>query len=314
MDPLYAKAQGKVGGSSSKMSSKKTSKKKKRSSRGPSSSQHGGKLLSGAGEPTSESARVLSSRNATPDTSQGGSDSRSSFVVAAVLMNAMHLIDLGLGVACIVYGSMEHDIEVQAVAIALGIILVIGSLCGFVGYCSRSCNRAGLVGSIVIGLIAFLAYIGAFVWVLVSWTSFVSFFDDDKIIADSNTVVTAVLVALALLEGMRIFTTSITRAQLIQQDSLRRSGGSARSTSTGSDSSSLKGFMSWLGLSKKKRTEDFVMFDDNASMESSLLWSKDGGQPSADDFLEFVPEHERGLANYTSNVALPLPPPDKTDY
>lgn len=111
-----------------------------------------------------------------------------------------------------------------------------------------------------------------------------------------------------------IFTTIITRAQLLQQDSLRRSGGSARSTSTGSDSSSLKGFMSWLGLSKKKRSEDFVMFDDNASMESSLLWSKDGGQPSADDFLEFVPEHERGLANYTSNVALPLPPPDRTDY
>ena len=56
------------------------------------------------------------------------------------------------------------------------------------------------------------------------------------------------------------------------------------------------------------------MFDDNASMESALLWSKDGGQPSSDDYLEFVPDHERGLANYTSNVALPLPPEDKMDY
>jgi len=258
---------------------------------------------------------VLSSRNAASDASRGGSDTGSSFVVAAVLMNATHLVDAGLGVACIVYGSMEHDIEVQAVAIAFGIILVLGSLCGVVGYCSRSCNRAGLVGSIVIGIIACLAYIGAFVWVLVSWTSFVSFFDaDEKFSADSNTVATAVLVALALLEGLRIFTTSITRAKLLRQDSLRRAGGSARSMSTGSDSSSLKGFMSWLGFSKKKRSEDFVMFDDNASMESALLWSKDGGQPSADDYLEFVPEHERGLANYTSNVALPLPPPDKTDY
>ena len=204
MDPLYAKAQGKVGGSSSKMSSKKSSKKKKRSSRGPSSSQHSGKISPGAGEPTSESARVLSSRNATSDAPRSGSVSGSSFAVAAVLMNAMHLIDAGLGVACIVYGSMAHEIDVQAVAIALGIVLVLGSLCGVVGYCSRSCNRAGLVGSILIGIVACLAYLGAFVWVLVSWTSFVSFFDaDDKIIADSNTVVTAVLVALALLEGLR---------------------------------------------------------------------------------------------------------------
>lgn len=56
------------------------------------------------------------------------------------------------------------------------------------------------------------------------------------------------------------------------------------------------------------------MFDDNASMESALLWSKDGGQPSSDDYLEFVPEHERGLASYASNAVMPLPPEDKTDY
>ncbi|KAL3804387.1 hypothetical protein HJC23_011315 [Cyclotella cryptica] len=314
MDPLYAKAQGKVGGSSSK-SSKKSSRKKKASSRSQSSSKHSVPLLSGAGEPTSESARVLSSRNGAADASRGGSDSGSSFAAAAILMNAMHLLDAGLGIACMIYGSMAHEIQVQAVAISLGVVLVLGSLCGALGYCSRSCNRAGLAGSVLLGLLTCLAYIGAFVWVLVSWNSFVSFFDaDEEVIADSNTVVTAVLVALALLEGLRIFTTSITRTRLLQQDALSRAGGSARSMSTGSDSSSLKGFMSWLGLSKKKRSEDFVMFDDNASMESSLLWSKDGGQPSADDYLEFVPEHERGLANYTSNVSLPLPPADKTDY
>lgn len=73
-------------------------------------------------------------------------------------------------------------------------------------------------------------------------------------------------------------------------------------------------FSSFFGFGKKKRSEDFVMFDDNASMESALLWSKNGAQPSSEDYLEFVPEHERSLASHTSNVALPTPPADRVDY
>lgn len=103
-----------------------------------------------------------------------------------------------------------------------------------------------------------------------------------------------------------------TRSKLLKQASGAKCS-SARSISTGSSSSSWN-ILSWVGLAKKKRTEDFVMFDDNASMESALLWSRDGGQPSSDDYLQFVPEHERTLSNYTSSVALPLPPEDKIDY
>lgn len=73
-------------------------------------------------------------------------------------------------------------------------------------------------------------------------------------------------------------------------------------------------FLSLFGLGKRKKTDDFVVFDDTASLESSLLWSKDGAQPTSDDYLEFVPEHERGLANFTSNVSLPQPPEDRVDY
>jgi hypothetical protein len=106
----------------------------------------------------------------------------------------------------------------------------------------------------------------------------------------------------------------MTRNQLLKQDDQSKSS-SYRSTSTSSSSaaSSWK-FLSWCGLTKKKRSDDFVMFDDNASMESALLWSKECGQPSSDDYLEFVPEHERGLASYASNAVMPLPPEDKTDY
>ena len=73
-------------------------------------------------------------------------------------------------------------------------------------------------------------------------------------------------------------------------------------------------FSSWFGFATRKKSEDFVMFDDNASMESALLWSRDGSQPTSEDYLEFVPEHERGLVSYTSSVPLPMPPADRTDY
>jgi hypothetical protein len=72
-------------------------------------------------------------------------------------------------------------------------------------------------------------------------------------------------------------------------------------------------FFSMFGLTKRKKTDDFVVFDDNASMESSLLWSENRAQPACDDYLEFVQEHERKLSDF-SNVALLKPPEDRTDY
>lgn len=73
-------------------------------------------------------------------------------------------------------------------------------------------------------------------------------------------------------------------------------------------------FLSLFGLKKQSKVDDFVVFDDSSSMEQSLLWSKHGNQPTAEDYLEFVKEHERGLADHASNLAVPKPPEDKCDY
>jgi len=73
-------------------------------------------------------------------------------------------------------------------------------------------------------------------------------------------------------------------------------------------------FLSLFGLQKRKKVDDFFVFDDSASMEHSLLWTKNGDQPTADDYLEFIPEHERGLADQASNLALPKPAEDRCDY
>jgi hypothetical protein len=65
---------------------------------------------------------------------------------------------------------------------------------------------------------------------------------------------------------------------------------------------------------KRKKTDDFVIFDDDSSLESSLLWSKNGTQPTSEDYLEFMPEHEKGLSNFANSAKLPKPPVDRFDY
>ena len=73
-------------------------------------------------------------------------------------------------------------------------------------------------------------------------------------------------------------------------------------------------FLSLFGIKKQSKVDDFIVFDGNSSMEQSLLWTKNGNQPTADDYLEFVSEHERGLVDHASNLTVPKPPEDKCDY
>jgi hypothetical protein len=56
------------------------------------------------------------------------------------------------------------------------------------------------------------------------------------------------------------------------------------------------------------------VFDDDSSLESALLWSKNAAQPTAEDYLEFMPEHEKRISNFASSVKLPKPPEDRFDY
>ena len=62
--------------------------------------------------------------------------------------------------------------------------------------------------------------------------------------------------------------------------------------------------------------DDFVAFSDASdSLESSLLWSTEVGRPAAEDYLEFIPEHERRLAGDYTSVKLSVPPRvENADY
>lgn len=300
-----ARAQGRVGDSATKA---KSSGKKKRPKQIPSKPKRRAHVE--AGESTSES-RTRYKKSLTK-----GSGTSEPSKAPAITMNSINALDVGIGIAYIVGATQISGIGGVAIAISLGVVLLLGSICSIVGYCSRSCSRAGLVGGILLGAISCLAYVGLFLWALISWNSFVTYFgyDEGDFIADKNVATIVVFAALAIFESIRVITTSITRKQILETDLQFKSGSTRSTASTASDVGSWQGFLNWFGISKKKRSDDFVMFDDNASLESALLWSKDGGQPSSDDYLEFIPGHERGLANYTSNVALPLPPEDKMDY
>lgn len=240
--------------------------------------------------------------------------------LASYTVGALHGTDFGLGLALVVYGAMVHVTSVTAAATAYGLVLLLGAMSGAIGYYSGACNRRGLRASAVAGFLTCLLDIAAFIAVLASWDTFIQFLNDNhealmltedsvKTIQGLKILFAIIFLVLAGLEmhrGLNMWS---------MKDTLPEQQGARVSPMTRPPGESRGNwFLSFFGLAKRKKTDDFVMFDDNASMESSLLWSKNGAQPTSDDYLEFVPEHERGLANFHSSIGLPTPPEDKVDY
>mmetsp|Transcript_31575 Transcript_31575/g.65411 ORF Transcript_31575/g.65411 Transcript_31575/m.65411 type:complete len:317 (+) Transcript_31575:234-1184(+) len=316
MDPLYSKAQRQVSGKSktSATSSKASSKRSKKKKQSPKTQT--------AGQPSGTSARVASrraprqiDRSVEPS---GDGDAGVGKKWSLRTMGLLHVVDAGLGLSCIIYGAIVHVAGVTAACVGYGLVLTLGSLCGGVGYWAKTGKRRGLQASSIAGLFAAFLDVAGFVFTLVSWDSFIAFVEDnagDLLLNDSSIgtieslkiILAAVFFALACIEVFRFFTMRRMRQQIMQQqDNIPRSGIS--------QPSKYEGWLSWFGLGNSKRTDDFVMFDDDTSLRSALLWSKNGSQPSSEDYLEFLPDHEISLANYTSGVALPAPPADRTDY
>lgn len=241
---------------------------------------------------------------------------------ASYTVGALHGIDICLGIILIVYGAMVGSVtSIMGACIAYGLILSLGAFSGAIGYYSGACNRRGLRASAIAGFLAALLDIAAFVAVVVSWPAFIAFLNDN------HEALMLTKEGVKTIEGLKIFFAIIFillaglevhrgLAMWGMKDNMSDTGARVSPLTRSSSDSSERccGILSFFGLTKRKKTDDFVMFDDNASMESSLLWSKNGAQATSDDYLEFVPEHERGLANFTSNVALPIPQPDRTDY
>jgi hypothetical protein len=244
----------------------------------------------------------------------------------------------------IVYGALVHDviIAVVAVLISYGILLLLGFITGAVGYFTSS-NRMCCYLSAIIGFLTFLVDIGAFIAILISWETLIVFLNTNhdhlmlsedlvQSIQSQKVLIAVIFAVLAVLELVKSCVVwAITKTNTVSpappggstHNSLGNrsigSGGSVgsqshRSSSGSKKSSSNNWFLSLFGLTKRKKVDDMIMFHDNPPMEAPLLWSTNQRtEPSVDDYLNFIPQHERSIANY-SHVELPLPPVDRTDY
>lgn len=323
MDPLSSKAQRQNGGSSkSKASTKGSAKKSRKKKRTPKTQNAGQPSGPGGSLSTAERTKSRSAVERGEETQRAGGGESAGIKVASYTVGALHAVDIGLGIALVVYGSMVHVTSVTAAALCYGLVLLLGAVAGTIGYYSGACNRRGLRASAFAGFLTCLLDIVAFIAVLVFWDSFIRFLNDnhDLLMLSTDSVETigglkiffaVIFIVLAGLEVHRGF------AMWGMKDTMGEQGATSQVapllSRSNSDSWS-NWFLSFFGIAKRKKTDDFVMFDDNASMESSLLWSKNGAQPTSEDYLEFVPEHERGLADFHSTVGLPTPPEDRMDY
>lgn len=313
MDAATYKAQRQVGDTKSSRSKRK----KKRSNK---SSQSAGQS-SGPGNTASSLERSRRRQSDRGDASSRESGAGMKGKCTSCTLGAIHLIDAGLGLACIVYGGMAHVVNVTAVAVTYGLVLLIGAISGAIGYYSDGCNRRGLTASAVAGLLLCLADIAAFVFVIISWGTFIQFLKDNAealLLTDASissiqglqVLFAVIFIILAGIEGSRFMEMKTLRIRLLAE------GHGERVNLYGSQESSK---LSWLWCAclcpkKRKKTDDFVVFDDDSSLESSLLWAKNAAQPTSEDYLEFMPEHEKGLANFASSTKLPKPPVDRYDY
>lgn len=305
MDAVTRKAHRQIDATASKASSKGSARKGKKKKRSPKTQN--------AGQPSGPSARSRVAPDNGEETEIVEGESTSGTKCASYVVGAVHAIDVGLGLALLVYGAMVHVPQVTAASVAYGLILSLGAVAGALGYYSEACNRKGLLASAIAAGLEAILDIFLFIAVIAGWDSFIKFLNENmeglllnddsvKSIQNLKYLFVVVFFVLAGLEAYRCIA-------MIDMDKTSQ-GSSSRSSSQ----SKCDWLLSLLGLSKRKKTDDMVVFDDSGSMESALLWSKDGSQPTSDDYLEFVPEHERRVANnFASSVALPKPPEDQ-DY
>lgn len=315
MESLRSKDRRNKSSSSSKASSKrskrsKDSRKKKREAKKENDRQN-------AGQPSASEHASLEAAAA-----GGGGSATATNKVASWTAGAMHAVDATLGLALVVYGAMVHLTEVTAACVCYGLLLFLGAVGGAIGYFSGSCNRRGLNASVGAGLLTCLLDVVLFIGVLASWDSFVKFLNDNskELMLNKSSIDTisglkilfaVIFVVLAVLEAFRSYAIrSIKQAMASSSDKVSPLSKSLKRSNSDSKCNWL---FSLFGLKKEKKIDDFVVFDDNTSMERSLMWSGDDASMQ-EDYLEFIPDHERGLTDFAETVPLPAPPKDRTDY
>ena len=185
MDPLHSKAQRQIDAASAKSkgsSSRKSKRKKRSANRSQNAGQPSGPSRSVSTSERSRSRAAVHPADeeaAVPSRSSSGGPSRGA-QCASYTVGALHAIDIGLGLALVVYGAMVHVSSVTAAAVCYGLLLLLGGAAGRHRLLFRGPgNRRGLRGSAIAGFLAMLLDIGAFIAIIVGWDSFIKFLNEN---------------------------------------------------------------------------------------------------------------------------------------
>lgn len=311
MNPPKDKGSSGGGKTASSKSKNRKSRRKRRGAGAESGAESAGR---------SQSAGQSSSSLAGPSPGEGspapgGASPSPGRTCAGLAVAAAHALDLVLGLALAVYGVMAGGVPpVSGAAVSYGLVCVLGSAFGAAGYLAGV--RWRVRASAAAGAVLCMLDAAAFLSILIGWSAFVEFLDDnadDLLMTEDSVAVIAGLkilfaVACAALAGLELH-------RAIFMWNLRPSPprGSPARRRTERASRCRCPFWPFFGGSRAK-ADDFVSLDEAAggSLGSPLLWSETGAPPGAEDFLDFVPEHERGLAEYPSGTDLLRP--DTIDY
>ncbi|KAL7553701.1 hypothetical protein ACHAWF_017025 [Thalassiosira exigua] len=176
---LVNKAQRQIKGNSSKSKGSKRSKasRKKRSAKTQDAGQSSGP---GESAKTKERSRSRSAVEAEEETQRTGSNSGAGTNCASYTVGAVHGIDMGLGLALLVYGGMVHVPQVTGAVVAYGLLLLLGGIAGAVGYYTQACNKRGIMVSSVMGGLTSVLDIIVFILIFMSWDAFIQFLTDNS--------------------------------------------------------------------------------------------------------------------------------------
>ena len=171
---------------------------------GGSSQPYSGRSLRSSERTVSTSSELARSRRAV-ERGDGESVAVSGMGnnVASYTVGFLHTIDIGLGVTSVVYGGLVRVTAVMAATISYGLLLILGSLAGAIGYFSGCCSRRGLGVSAIAGFLTSILNIGTFIAILVSWESFIGFLNENyehlKLSEDSVKTIQGLKIPLAVI-------------------------------------------------------------------------------------------------------------------
>lgn len=191
-----------------------------------------------------------------------------------VLVKVVHVLDVLIGLACIVYGSLvltqfeEPAMEMVILTLTYGSAMLFASIMGFIGFYSSRCQRTGLAASAYTAPFIFFFYLAVILLELnpSSSASYIDYLEEHMDVLYLNSARVAVLKH--MLSGFLVLLASLTAVEicrflllrnLVHFNSTSRNNSSERLSSQSSKMKSIKSDTSPSKKYSRRKCENVVM-------------------------------------------------------